>query len=106
MSGEISVDDLARWRNEGKEFVLLDVREPYEIATAKIEPSTWIPMREIARRADELPRDKPIAVLCHHGGRSERVAQFLASRGFGDVVNVDGGINAYAQRIDPSIPRY
>lgn len=106
MIGEISVDDLARWRSEAKEFVLLDVREPNEIATAAVSGSTCIPMREIPARLGELPQDKPIAVMCHHGGRSERVAMFLAQRGFLDVVNVEGGIDAYARRVDPSIPRY
>jgi rhodanese-related sulfurtransferase len=103
---EISVEDLARWRREGKDFVLLDVREPYEIAAAALSDSVVIPMREIPARLNELPQNTPIAVLCHHGGRSERVAQFLAAHGFRDVSNVDGGIDAYARQIDRSIPRY
>ena len=103
---EISVEDLARWRHEGKTFVLLDVREPYEVAAASLPQSVTIPMRDVPSRLDELPQDTPIAVLCHHGGRSERVAQFLSARGFSDVANVDGGIDAYAKRVDPSIPRY
>lgn len=103
---EISVEDLARWRREGRDFVLLDVREPDEVAAAVLSDSVMIPMREIPARSNELPADKPIAVLCHHGGRSERVALFLTSRGFSDVSNVDGGIDAYASRVDSSIPRY
>ncbi len=103
---EISVEDLARWRRDGKQFVLLDVREPDEIAAAVLPDSVVIPMREIPARLNELPPDKPIAVLCHHGGRSERVAEFLSARGFEDVSNVDGGIDAYARRVDSSIPRY
>jgi rhodanese-related sulfurtransferase len=63
-------------------------------------------MRQVPQRVGELPPDKTIVVLCHHGGRSERVAQFLQMRGFDDVANVDGGIDAYARRVDPSIPRY
>ncbi|HET9031052.1 MAG TPA: rhodanese-like domain-containing protein [Candidatus Aquilonibacter sp.] len=102
----ISVHDLARWRSEGTDFVLLDVREPYEVQTASIPGSTVISMREIPQRLGELPRDKPIAVLCHHGGRSERVASFLRSQGFSEVSNVDGGIDAYARAVDPAIPRY
>ncbi|MBV8638800.1 MAG: sulfurtransferase [Candidatus Eremiobacteraeota bacterium] len=103
---EISVQDLARWRSEGKDFVLLDVREPDEVAAAVLPDSLVISMREVPARIDELPQDKPIAVLCHHGGRSERVAQFLVARGFVDVSNVDGGIDAYAVAVDSSIPRY
>lgn len=103
---EITVDDLASWRREGKDFVLLDVREPYEIAAAALPDSVLIPMRDVPARMNELPADKTIAVMCHHGGRSERVAQFLTARGFSDVHNVDGGIDAYALQVDPSIPRY
>ncbi len=106
MIKEIDVEELARWRSEGRAFVLLDVREPHEVATAAIPDSHHIPMREIPQRFGELPREEPIAVLCHHGGRSERVAHFLAAQGFSDVVNVDGGIDAYARTIDSSIPRY
>lgn len=106
MTGEISVEELAAWRSEGRDFVLLDVREPAEVQAATIADSRWIPMRDLPRRIDELPKDRAIAVICHHGGRSERVAAFLAGNGFSNVVNVDGGIDAYAQRIDTTIPRY
>ena len=86
--------------------MLLDVREPDEVATARVEGSVWIPMREIPERLRELDPTVPVAVMCHHGGRSERVAGFLASRGFSDVVNVAGGIDAYAQHIEPNLARY
>ncbi|MBV8117949.1 MAG: sulfurtransferase, partial [Candidatus Eremiobacteraeota bacterium] len=88
---DVTVEELARWRREGKDFVLLDVRDPYEIAAASLPESVIIPMREIPSRMNELPDDKPIAVLCHHGGRSERVAQFLEASGFANVHNVSGG---------------
>lgn len=103
---DITVSELAQWRASGKDFVLLDVRNGDEIAAASLPDVVHIAMHEIPLRFHELPQDKPIAVLCHHGGRSERVAGFLASRGFEDVVNVDGGIDAYARQIDPSLPRY
>jgi rhodanese-related sulfurtransferase len=106
MHREISVQELGRWRAERKQFVLLDVREPDEIATVSIEGSTFVPMNEIPQRYGELPKDRSIAVLCHMGGRSERVAAYLSSVGFDDVVNVDGGIDAYARLVDPSLPRY
>ena len=103
---DITVQDLATWRSEGKDFVLLDVREPDEIAAASLPGAVVMPMREVPTRFGELPTDKPIAVLCHHGGRSERVAAFLRARGFGGAVNVDGGIDAYARTVDPAVPRY
>ena len=106
MNGEITVEELARWLREGRSFTLLDVRTEGEVALASIAGATWIPMGQIPGRFAELPTDLPIAVLCHHGGRSDRVAQFLTARGYADVVNVDGGIDAYAARIDASIPRY
>jgi rhodanese-related sulfurtransferase len=103
---EISVHDLAEWRKSGKTFVLLDVRDPDEVATVRLDDSVWIPMREIPQRMGELDPAASIAVMCHHGGRSERVAEFLASRGFTDVVNVAGGIDAYATHIEPALARY
>ncbi len=106
MIGEITVEDLRRWREEGKTFVLLDVREPDEVAIVRVTDSTWIPMREIPQRIGELDPSIPVAVICHHGGRSERVAAFLAARGFAQAVNVEGGIDAYAERIERSLARY
>lgn len=103
---DISVEELAQWRASGKNFVLLDVREAFEVQTAALPDAVHIPMRQIPQRAGELDRSAEIAVLCHHGGRSERVAQFLSMQGFPNVRNVAGGIDAYAKRVDTSIPRY
>jgi rhodanese-related sulfurtransferase len=102
---EITPAELATWRNEKKKFMLLDVRNGDEVAAASLPESTHIPMHEVPQRVSELPTDQPIAVLCHHGGRSERVAGFLAAHGF-EAVNVDGGIDAYARTVDTNIPRY
>ena len=106
MAVDISVEELATRRKVESNLVLLDVREPDEVATAHIEGALCIPMREIAQRVDELDASVPIAVLCHVGARSERVAGYLAAHGFRNVVNVAGGIDAYSEKIDPSIPRY
>lgn len=90
--------------------LLLDVREPWELKTARVAPAdadlVAIPMNEIPGRLAELPQDRPIAVLCHHGGRSQRVALFLAQQGYGDVANIAGGIDAWSRERDPGIPRY
>lgn len=90
--------------------VLLDVREPWEVRTASVPAADFdvvaIPMNEIPGRLAELPQDRPIACLCHHGARSLRVAMFLAQQGFGEVANVAGGIDAWSQERDPGIPRY
>jgi rhodanese-related sulfurtransferase len=103
---EISPKQLAQWRKSGKDLVLLDVREPDELAHASLPDAVHIPMREIPVRFHELDPARVIAVLCHHGGRSERVANFLTLQGYEQVYNVDGGIEAYARDVDASIPRY
>jgi rhodanese-related sulfurtransferase len=103
---EITVEELGRWRASGKPFVLLDVREPFEVQRASLPDALHIPMRQLPARLNELDRDAEIAVLCHHGGRSEHVAQFLSIQGFAKVHNVSGGIDAYAKRVDPGVPRY
>jgi rhodanese-related sulfurtransferase len=103
---EISVEELAQWRASGREFVLLDVREPHEIAAASLPGAVHVPMREVPARLDEFDPSAEFAVMCHHGGRSDQVARFLRARGFDRVHNVDGGIDAYSKRIDPSVPRY
>jgi rhodanese-related sulfurtransferase len=103
---EISVEQLAEWRASGRTFTLLDVREPFEVAVASLPDALHIPVRDVPARLSELDPDAEIAVLCHHGGRSEYVVRFLHARGFDNAHNVEGGIEAYAQRVDRSIPRY
>ncbi len=85
---------------------LLDVREPWEIEIASVPQSVKIPMADIPSRHTELDADKPVAVLCHSGGRSAKVADFLATQGFSRVANIAGGIDAWAQELDDSLARY
>lgn len=106
MAVDISVEELASRRAGEPNLVLLDVREPDEVAAAHIDGAVYIPMREIPQRIGELDASAPTAVLCKVGARSGRVAEYLAANGFSNVVNVDGGIDAYAEKIDSSIPRY
>ena len=86
--------------------LLLDVREPDEIAICAIAGSLRIPMQQIPARMGDLPRDRLILVQCHHGGRSLRVTQYLRANGFAQVSNVAGGIEAWAELIDPTLARY
>jgi rhodanese-related sulfurtransferase len=86
--------------------VLLDVREPWEIETAKIAGCVSIPMRDIPARSGELDDDAQIVCVCHHGARSANVAMFLESRGFAKVFNLQGGIDAWSRQVDPSVPLY
>ena len=101
---EIDVADAARRLAGGA--VLLDVREPFERDIAQISGSEAVPMREIPSRLEALPRDRELLVLCHHGGRSLRVTQFLRAQGFPHATNVRGGIDAWAEQIDPKLARY
>ncbi|MGS5088327.1 rhodanese-like domain-containing protein [Hydrogenophaga sp. A37] len=90
--------------------VVLDVREPWEMQTASVQAVGFdlvaMPMRSVPARYPELDRDRPIACLCHHGARSAQVAHFLMQNGFSAVVNIHGGINAWSQQRDPSVPLY
>ena len=90
--------------------VLLDVREPWELQTASVNPPGMdlrtIPMGVLVARLHELDRTVPVACLCHHGARSLQVANFLAQQGFSTVANVSGGIDAWSRDRDPSIARY
>ncbi len=104
--GTLSPEELRAWRDEGREYALLDVRTPGECELAALQPSIRIPMNEIPERLGEIPGRMPVVVLCHLGERSAYVAAFLAANGFPDVYNLGGGIDAYASRIDPGIARY
>ena len=87
--------------------LLLDVREPWEIATAALPNATLIPMNEIPARAHtELDPDAPIVVLCHHGARSLSVTMWLRNQGFDHAQSLIGGIDHWSRTIDPKIPRY
>ena len=103
---EISVSELARKHADGEDFLLLDVREPDELAIASIPWAVAIPMGEIKQRLNELPADKPIAVLCHSGGRSGRVTAFLNENGFPNATNLAGGIRDWSEKVDPTVPQY
>jgi adenylyltransferase/sulfurtransferase len=103
---EISVTDLAGLRAAGEDHLLLDVREPWELAAARLDPCLHIPMGELAGRTDEIPRDRPVYVMCHGGVRSGRVVEFLRGQGFGNVTNVRGGIAAWSAEVDGSVPTY
>lgn len=86
--------------------VVLDVRTPEEIEIAALPGAINIPLGELGQRVDELNRSAPIAVLCHHGVRSEMAGRILERNGFAAVAHLIGGIDAWSQVIDPTIPRY
>ncbi|HET7675346.1 MAG TPA: rhodanese-like domain-containing protein [Gammaproteobacteria bacterium] len=103
----IQVTELATLlKADDRDFRLLDVREGWEYQLAAIDGADLIPMGEIPRRVAELVPEQTTFVICHHGNRSRTVCQFLDQQGFRDVVNVEGGIEAWAEEVDPDVPRY
>ena len=102
---EIDPIELKRRINKGDKPTILDVREPWEIATASIAGTVNIPMGDIPARREELDPEREIIVMCHHGVRSAQVAMYLARSGFAHILNLAGGIDAWSE-IDPSVPRY
>lgn len=120
MIRQLNLADFAAWRDSAcagnPDFlpVVLDVREPWEVQTASVRADSFtllhIAMRDVPVRLAELQEahgpDQPIACLCHHGMRSLQVANYLTQNGFTQVVNLQGGIAAWAQQIDPSVPAY
>lgn len=97
-----------RWpeATRASQVTLLDVREHVELELAAVAGATHVPMREVPARLAELERDAPLVVMCHSGGRSRRVAEYLSSNGFEQVFNLRGGIDAWSTEIDPQVPRY
>ncbi len=84
---------------------ILDVREPWEYALARLPGAVLIPLGQLADRVGELDAGRPVAAYCHHGVRSLYAMRVLASLGFRDLAHLSGGIDAVSQ-VDPSVPRY
>lgn len=85
---------------------LLDVRSAEELAIARLSGARHIPLDELPARLAELDPQTPIALLCHHGVRSEMAGRLLERNGFASVAHLSGGIDAWSQAIDPTVPRY
>ena len=101
----ISATELNLYLNDNQP-VLLDVRELVEYEICHIDKTTLIPMGEISSRIQELDEDDEIICICHHGMRSLQVAMYLESQGFSNMVNLNGGIEAWACEVDRDMPRY
>ncbi len=103
---EISVLELKRRIEAKEDFDLVDVREPDEWRIAKIPGARLIPLGELPNRLGELDPAREIVLHCKMGGRSGRAVKFLQQKGFAKVENLTGGIDAWSQQVDPSVPRY
>ncbi|MGA2222258.1 MAG: molybdopterin-synthase adenylyltransferase MoeB [Verrucomicrobiia bacterium] len=103
---DISVEQLKKMRDAKEDFVLVDVRNPDEFQICTIDGSVKLPLPDLPQRFKELPKDKLIVLHCKTGARSTRALKFLRSHGYPKLKNVAGGINAWAERIDPNVPQY
>jgi rhodanese-related sulfurtransferase len=86
--------------------LLLDVREPWEFDKARIDGSTLVPMRAIPDRLADLDPQRETVVICHHGIRSRMIGRYLESQGFSDIINLSGGVAAWASDVDRQMPTY
>ena len=104
--GTITAEEVKAKQDAGEKFRLIDVREPSEHRTCRIEGAELKPLGQIAQWMAELKPTEEVVLHCHHGGRSERACAFLAQQGFTNVKNLVGGIDAWSVKVDPSVPRY
>jgi len=103
---EITPTELKKMMDEHRPFVLIDVREPHEYEICRIPGSTLIPLGEIAQRMNELNSADEIVVHCRSGMRSAKAVQILMQAGFRKIHNLKGGILAWSDEVDPSVPKY
>ena len=96
----------ARLRADGEPPLLLDVREPWEYNMCRIDGALLLPMRNIVSSLGELDPDRETVVICHHGIRSQQVALYLEHQGFRRVINLRGGVDAWARDVDSDMATY
>lgn len=102
----LTPEELREQLDQNRELVLIDVREEWEYETCHIDGSLLMPMNRIMSSLDSLDKDAPTVFICHHGMRSQQVAQYLESQGFSQVYNLEGGIDRWARTVDPAMPQY
>lgn len=104
---EVTCTELKQRRDADEPLLLLDCREPHEHQIARLSGALLVPMGTVPSRLEELAAEpRPIVVYCHHGMRSLQVAQWLRQQGVEGVQSLAGGIDAWAEQIDPTTPRY
>ena len=106
MIQEINPIDAAKIHNQAPQALFLDVREAPELAICHIEGALHIAMSELTNQLEVIPQDRPVIVFCHHGIRSRQVIQFLQSKGYNNLLNLEGGIHAWAQKVEPEMATY
>jgi adenylyltransferase/sulfurtransferase len=102
----VTVEELKDRMDRQADFVLVDVREQSEYDICRIQGAQLIPLAQLSARFSEIPKDREVILHCRSGMRSARAAHFLRGRGYGNVHNLEGGILAWIDRIDPTQPKY
>ena len=105
-AGEIDPVAVKARSDSGEDFQLIDVREPHEYQICRIPQARLIPLGELPKRLHGIDRSRPIVVHCKTGGRSAKAADLLRRNGFTNVLNMTGGILAWSNKVDPSVPKY
>ncbi len=104
---EITATELKQRLDSGEDIQIIDVREPHEVAIAKLPNSTHIPLGQILNRMGEIDPNRETVVHCKMGGRSAKAIEALKRSGFsGSLINLKGGITAWSNEVDPSVPKY
>jgi adenylyltransferase/sulfurtransferase len=106
MINEITPTELKARLDANVEILVIDVRQPWELEVSTVDFTTHIEMTQIPQHINEIPKDKPIVLMCRSGVRSMKVAEFLSRSGWPseNLLNLEGGILAWAQEIDPTLP--
>jgi rhodanese-related sulfurtransferase len=100
--------ELKAWLDDSQRDrpLLLDVREPWEFERCRIEGAELLPMASVPSRFNQIDPQREVVVICHHGVRSFHVARFLEHNGFPNVINLTGGVDAWAKEVDPKMATY
>lgn len=102
----VTAEELKELIDANEPLCLIDVRDPWEFELCRIEGSRNIPLETLPVRIAELDPERPTVLICHHGMRSQQAAQHLDSRGFAHTMNLEGGVDEWAQSIDPDMEQY
>jgi rhodanese-related sulfurtransferase len=102
----ITPKEFGELQREGRDLLLVDVREPEEYELARVEGARLLPLSLFNEWAPSLDRERETVFICHHGVRSAQVCAFLSRQGFNKIYNLAGGIDRWSKEIDPSVPRY
>lgn len=106
MINQVKPADLVKLMDNGSRFRLIDVREEWEFRAAKLDGAELIPLNEFLSFESRLNKDEKIIIYCHHGIRSYSACAYLIQKGFKDVYNLQGGIDAWSRDVDSKIPIY